>query len=70
MIFQPEEAEQEVEDNGDEFGEVLILPPAFDPVPPVERDIKEGLPLPATTEEVPEEMEDDEPKGITGQRQQ
>ena len=50
VIFQPEEAEQEIEDDGDEFGEVLIIPPAFHPVPPVERDIEE---------ESTERMEDD-----------
>ena len=37
VIFQPEEAEQEIEDNGDEFGEVLILPPAFDQYLPMRR---------------------------------
>ena len=60
IIFQPEDAEQEVEDNGDEFGEVLILPPAFHPVPPAERDIEEGLPLPASTEIPTERTENNE----------
>ena len=50
-IFQPEDTEQyTVEDDGDKFGEVLILPPAFHPVPPVKRNIEEGEPLPASTE--------------------
>ena len=61
IIFQPEDTEQEtVDDNGDEFGEVLILPPAFHPVPPVERDIEEGTPLPASTEVPTETTESDE----------
>ena len=37
-------------ERGDEFGEVLIIPPAFHPVPPTERDIEEGTPLPSSTE--------------------
>ena len=31
---------RKIEDDGNKFGEVLILPPAFDPVPPNEKDIE------------------------------
>ena len=59
-IFQPEDVNQDtVEDDGDEFGEVLIIPPAFHPVPPVERDIEEGTPLPASTENPPDPTENE-----------
>ena len=38
------------EDDGDEFGEVLRIPPAFNTASPPEKDIEEGTPLPAPTE--------------------
>ena len=34
----------------DKFGEGLMTPPALQPFPPVEREIEEEIPLPASTE--------------------
>ena len=51
IIFQREDVNQNtVEDDGDEFGEVLRIPPAFNTAPQPERDIEEGAPLPPSAE--------------------
>ncbi len=51
IVFQREEVNQNgIEDDGDEFGEVLRIPPAFSAPLAVETDIGEGVPLPPSTE--------------------
>ena len=50
IVFQLEDPEQGMEDDGDEFGKILRLPPALGANIPATTDPEEGMPLPASTE--------------------
>ena len=50
IVFQPEDPEQGMEDDGDEFGEILRLPSALGANIPATTNPEEGMLLPASTE--------------------